>query len=66
MRHGAPWQPATDPMYLYSIIYMGKITWRIYWFYLYDLEMLYTPDTMLIALEDPLENLPFEEPLVRD
>ena len=35
---------------------MGKITRGIYCFYLYDLEMLYTPDTMLIALEDPLKD----------
>ena len=40
-------------LYLRAIIYMGKITRGIYCFYLYDLEMLYTPDTILIALEDP-------------
>ena len=57
-----------DPMHLYlrAIIYMGKITRGIYCFYLYDLEMLYTPDTILIALEDPLKDPPLGELLVQD
>ena len=48
------------------IIYMGKITQGIYCFYLYDLEMLYTPDTILIALEDPPNDPPLRELLVQD
>ena len=46
-----------DSMHLYlrAIIYMGKITRGIYCFYL---EMLYMPDTILIALEDPLKDPP--------
>ena len=57
-----------DPMHLYlrAIIYMGKITRGIYCFYLYDLEMLYTPDAILIALEDPLKDPPLGELLVQD
>ena len=47
-----------DPMHLYLR--------AIYCFYLYDLEMLYTPDTILIALKDPLKDPPLGELLVQD
>ena len=47
-------------LYLRAIIYMGRITRGIYCFYLYDLEMLYTPDTILEdPLKDPLPRYPY-------
>ena len=67
-RDAAPRATYQTPMHLYlrAIIYMGKITRGIYCFFLYDLEMLYTPDTILIALEDPSRTPLLGELLVRD
>ena len=57
-----------DPIHLYlrAMIYMGKIIRGIYYFYLCDLEILYMPDTILIALEDPLKDPPLGDPLMQD